>query len=117
MTIGTGLLFGLFPALHSTRPDLLSTLKNQAGQPAAALRGAVPRRRWRRRRSRSRWRCSSAPGLFTKSLINVSRVDLGINVDHVVTFGVSPELNGYTAERSRGSSSSGSRTSWRRCPA
>ena len=40
-------------------------------------------------------------GLFTKSLLNVSRVDLGINVDNVVTFGVSPELNGYTPERSR----------------
>src|SRR5260221_7990555 len=34
ITIGTGLLFGLFPALHSTRPDLISTLKGQAGQPS-----------------------------------------------------------------------------------
>src|SRR5262249_10851882 len=34
-------------------------------------------------------------GLFTKSLLNVSRVDLGITIDHVVTFQVSPELNGY----------------------
>src|SRR3954466_3643154 len=33
LTLGTGLLFGLFPALHSTRPDLLPTLKGQAGQP------------------------------------------------------------------------------------
>src|SRR5207248_1975418 len=28
LTFATGLLFGLFPALHSTRPDLVSTLKN-----------------------------------------------------------------------------------------
>ena len=40
LTLGTGLLFGLFPALHSTRPDLLSTLKGQAGQPSGA-RGAA----------------------------------------------------------------------------
>ena len=40
-------------------------------------------------------------GLFTKSLLNVSRVDLGIKVDNVVTFGISPELNGYKSERSR----------------
>jgi predicted permease len=40
-------------------------------------------------------------GLFTKSLINVSRVDLGIKIENLVTFGVSPELNGYTAERSK----------------
>ena len=40
VTLGTGLLFGLFPALHSTRPDLLATLKGQAGQPSGA-RGAA----------------------------------------------------------------------------
>jgi predicted permease len=40
-------------------------------------------------------------GLFTKSLLNVARVDLGINVDNLITFGVSPELNGYTPERSK----------------
>ena len=40
-------------------------------------------------------------GLFTKSLLNVSRVDLGIKVDNVVTFGISPELNAYKSERSR----------------
>jgi predicted permease len=38
-------------------------------------------------------------GLFTKSLMNVSRVDLGAKVDHVVTFGASPSLNGYTPQR------------------
>ena len=43
LTIGTGLLFGLFPALHSTRPDLVSTLKSQAGQPSGARKArAVP---------------------------------------------------------------------------
>ena len=36
LSIGTGFIFGLFPALHSTRPDLASTLKNQAGQPGGA---------------------------------------------------------------------------------
>jgi predicted permease len=40
-------------------------------------------------------------GLFIKSLANVSRVDLGVKVDNVVTFGISPELNGYPPARSR----------------
>ena len=39
-------------------------------------------------------------GLFTKSLFNVSRVDLGLKIDNVVTFGISPALNGYTPQRS-----------------
>ena len=101
LTLGTGVLFGLFPAVHSTRVDLLSTLKGQAGQPSGA-------------RAAARFRASLATlqialsmallvsaGLFTKSLLNVSRVDLGLKVDNLVTFGISPELNAYTAERSK----------------
>jgi ABC-type antimicrobial peptide transport system permease subunit len=53
ITVATGLLFGLFPALHSTRPDLASTLKNQSGQPSA---GKAAARFRTSRRLRSRWR-------------------------------------------------------------
>jgi predicted permease len=43
----------------------------------------------------------AAAGLFVKSLTNVSRVDLGVKIDRVVTFGISPELNGYSPARSK----------------
>jgi predicted permease len=43
----------------------------------------------------------AASGFFVKSLLNVSRVDLGFNVDHMVTFGLSPDLNGYSVDRTR----------------
>ena len=36
-------------------------------------------------------------GLFTQSLVNVARVDLGMSVDSVVTFTVSPRMNGRDA--------------------
>lgn len=39
-------------------------------------------------------------GLFIRSLANVSRVDLGIKVDRLVTFAISPSLNGYQPARS-----------------
>ncbi len=101
LTVGTGLLFGLFPALHSTRPDLVSTLKNQAGQPSGA-RGAA---RFRLALATTQIALSmmllAASGFFVKSLVNVSRVDLGIKVDHVISFRLSPELSGYTPERTR----------------
>jgi predicted permease len=101
LALGTGLLFGLFPALHSTRADLLSTLKGQSGQPSGARAAA----RFRTTLATAQIALSMAllisAGLFTKSLFNVSRVDLGVKVDNVITFGVSPELNGYTPERSR----------------
>jgi len=101
LAIGTGVLFGLFPALHSTRPDLISSLKGQSGQPSGA-------------RSASRFRTSLATaqialsmallvsaGLFTRSLFNISRVDLGLQADNVVMFQISPARNGYKVEQTR----------------
>jgi predicted permease len=38
-------------------------------------------------------------GLFIRSLQNVSRVDLGIKIDNVVTFGISPSRSGYDTVR------------------
>ncbi len=99
--LGTGIAFGLFPALHSTRPDLASTLKNQAGQPG----GAKAARRFRTSLATVQIAMSMAllvpAGLFAKSLFNVSRVDLGLNPDHLVLFSLAPELNSYSSERTR----------------
>ncbi len=101
LSVVTGLLFGIFPALHSTRPDLVSTLKAQAGQPSGA-RGAA---RFRSGLVIAQITLSMAllasAGLFVRSLQNVARVDLGVKIDNVVTFGISPDLNGYTFERAR----------------
>ena len=99
--IVTGIAFGLFPALHSTRPDLAATLKNQAGQPG----GAKAARRFRTTLATVQIAMSMAllvpAGLFAKSLFNVSRVDLGLKTDHMVLFSLAPELNSYTTERTR----------------
>ena len=101
LTIGTGLLFGLFPALHSTRPDLVSTLKSQAGQPSGARKAARFRLALATTQIALSMLLLAASGFFVKSLLNVSRVDLGIKTDNMITFRVSPALNGYTPERSR----------------
>jgi len=100
VALAAGLLFGLFPALHTTRPDLLSVLKGQAGQPS----GARAAKRFRTVLATAQIALSMAlliaAGLFTRSLYNVSRVNLGVDTANLVMFGVSPMLNGYTAERS-----------------
>ena len=101
LTIGTGLLFGLFPALHSTRPDLVSTLKSQAGQPSGARKAARFRLALATTQIALSMLLLAASGFFVKSLLNVSRVDLGIKTDNMITFRVAPALNGYTPERSR----------------
>jgi predicted permease len=99
LALGTGLLFGFFPAVYSTRPDLVSTLKNQAGQPS----GAKAAKRFRASLATIQVALSMmllvCAGLFIKSLYNVSKVDLGLKLDNVITFRVSPELNGYKSEQ------------------
>ena len=100
LSLGTGLLFGLYPALHSTRPDLVTMLKANTGQPSGA-RGAA---RFRSALVTAQLALSmtllASAGLFIKSLVNVSQIDLGLRTRNVVTFAISPELNGYEPERS-----------------
>jgi predicted permease len=38
--------------------------------------------------------------LFTQSLANVARIDLGMQTESLLTFGVAPNLSGYSAQRS-----------------
>jgi predicted permease len=96
LSAGMALLFGLYPALLTTRRDLATALKG-----GTALS-----------RSASRFRTSLATaqvalsmallitaGLFARSLVNVSRVELGMKVAGVTTFRLAPEQNGYSSDR------------------
>ncbi len=100
-SLATGLLFGIFPALYSTRQDLASVMKDQAGNVSAS--GSATR--FRQALVAGQVGLSLllliSAGLFLKSLVNVLHVDLGIRTQNVIVFGVSPELNKYTPERSR----------------
>ena len=101
ISVLTGLLFGLFPAIHSTRPDLVTELRNNSGK----LSGSRTATRFRTSLVTAQIALSMAllisAGLFIKSLSNVSRVDLGLNVENVVVFTISPVRNGYDSTRSR----------------
>jgi len=101
LSIGTGLLFGMYPALHSTRPDLVTILKANSGQPSGARSAA----RFRTGLVTAQIALSMAllvsAGLFLKSLSKVSRIDLGLSPENVVTFAISPQLNGYDFDRAK----------------
>ena len=101
VALTTGLLFGLFPAWHTTRPDLLPTLKGQAGQPGGSRSAKWFRATLATMQIAISMALLACAGLFTKSLVNVSRIDLGMNVENLITFSVSPELNGYSPDRSK----------------
>jgi predicted permease len=100
VALGTGVLVGLFPALHSTRQDLISTIRAGAGQIAGA-RGAS---RFRSAMVMVQVALSMAllasAGLFIKSLVNVSRVELGVPVDDMLTFSIAPGRANYDSTRS-----------------
>lgn len=101
LSLATGTVFGMFPALHSTRPDLIGSIRVNAGLPAGARAAARFRSSLVTAQIALSMALLIAAGLFVRSLLNISRVDLGLRADNVITFGVSPELNGYTNERSR----------------
>ncbi|MDB4916915.1 MAG: putative rane protein [Gemmatimonadetes bacterium] len=100
LSLATGIIFGLFPALHSTRSDLVSTIRAGAGQIAGG-------------RSAARFRTSLVTtqialsmglliisALFLRSLMNVSRVDIGLQIANVATFEIVPQRTGYDSVRS-----------------
>ncbi|MBX9928222.1 MAG: ABC transporter permease [Gemmatimonadaceae bacterium] len=95
----TGLLFGLFPALHSTRSDLITAIRAGAGQIAGGRAAA----RFRSALVVVQIALSMAllvsAGLFLKSLVNVSRVDLGLDLDSFATFHVAPVRSAYDSAR------------------
>ncbi|MEP7118731.1 MAG: FtsX-like permease family protein, partial [Acidobacteriota bacterium] len=101
LTIGAGLLFGLAPALRATRPDILSTLKDQSGQPSGARSAARLRTVLCTAQIGLAMALLVSAGLFVKSLINVSNVALGLDPERLVTFAVAPGLNGYSSDATR----------------
>jgi len=99
ISILTGLLFGLIPALRSTHADLQSTLREQG----ANVFGGKSNVRLRKALLVSQVALTvvllAAAGFFAQSLMNLKRQDLGLRTDHVIQFGVAPELNRYTPEQ------------------
>ncbi len=101
LSLVTGFAFGLFPALHSTRPDLVTALRNNSGK----LAGGRTARRFRTTLATAQIALAMAllmsAGLFVKSLWKIKRVDLGVRVENLVTFSVTPGQSGYDSTRTR----------------
>jgi putative ABC transport system permease protein len=101
VSVATGLLFGLYPALHATKPDLAPTLKDQG----RSSTGSGAASRFRKTLVAAQIAISMllliSAGLLTRSLVNVAHINLGIRADHLLTFSVAPKLNHYDDARTR----------------
>jgi predicted permease len=96
LSLVTGVLFGLLPALRATRTDLQSTLKDQ-GTSVSEGRTNV---RFRKGLMVSQMALTAVllvvAGFFAQSLMNLKNIDLGLRTDHLIEFSIAPELNRYT---------------------
>ncbi len=99
LSILTGLVFGLLPAIKATRLNLESTLREQG----SSVSGSIGQVRFRKGLVVSQVVLTTVllvgAGLFTRSLNNLKRIDLGLRPDNLIAFSIAPALNGYSTQR------------------
>jgi predicted permease len=95
LSVVTGVVFGILPALQTSRVAVASTLKNEAG---AVIGGSAPFR-FRRALVVAQIALSLlllvGAGLFTRSLQNLRALDPGFQPESLITFAINPALNGH----------------------
>jgi predicted permease len=101
VTVATGLVFGLAPALQSTRPDVGRTLKDQAGAVVGGGHGRLRNALVVTQVALSLLLLIGA-GLFLRSLKNLSNLGPGFPAERLLAFNIDPSLNGYTPQRLNG---------------
>ena len=99
LTFVTALVFGLLPALGATRPQPWTTLKDTVGSIAGARGSLFLRKGLVVGQVALSFLLLFGAGLFARSLQNLQSTPTGVELDNLVTFQVSPSLNGYDDER------------------
>jgi predicted permease len=96
----TGILFGLAPALQSSRPNLVTELKERTSVPSGA--------RWYSMRNLLvvgqvglSFIALASAGLFLRSLGNAQQINPGFDAERLLILGISPGTNGYDEPRGR----------------
>ncbi|HKW65306.1 MAG TPA: ABC transporter permease [Candidatus Acidoferrum sp.] len=100
LTVLTGVLFGLVPALQTTRPDVGRVLKDEAGAVVGGGHTGLRKTLVVAQVGLSLLLLIGA-GLFLRSLKNLSNLGPGFPVDRLVGFQIDPALGGYTPEREK----------------
>jgi putative ABC transport system permease protein len=100
VTLITGILFGLVPALKATKPDVGRTLKDQAGAVVGGGHAGLRKSLVVAQVSLSLLLLVGA-GLFLRSLRNLSNMGPGFPVQRLIGFDIDPSLDGYKPEREK----------------
>ena len=101
VSLVAGVLFGLVPALRSTKPSLAPTLKDQVGAVVGAASGVRLRKALVVAQVALSILLLVGAGLFIRSLRNLRLLDLGVNTENLIAFNIAPPLSGYTPVRTK----------------
>lgn len=96
----SGLLFGLYPSWAAARSSVSSNLKEDSNNSSSSKGGVRVRKALVTAQVAVSLLMLIPMGLFLKSMVNLLHVDLGLKTENLITFRLSPELNGYKPERS-----------------
>jgi predicted permease len=99
LSLVTGVLFGMVPALQATRSGVAGTLKEQASAVSAGTGGVGFRKALVVTQVAFSLLLLIGAGLFGRSLYNLKNLYPGFQSDHLMTFAVDPLLNGYSQTR------------------
>jgi predicted permease len=99
LTFVTGIVFGLIPALRASRPDPWTTLKDTVGSIAGGTGSVFLRKGLVTAQVALSFLLLFGAGLFVRSLQNLKTTDTGVSAENLITFQLSPALNGYDDER------------------
>ena len=103
ITILTGVVFGLLPAMRASKPDTWGTLKDTGGSVAGGSGSSLYLRKGLvAAQVALSFLLLFGAGLFVRSLQNLQGTNTGIDLDNLVTFQLSPALSGYDDERTFG---------------
>ena len=96
----TGILFGLVPALQSTKADVARTLKDNAGAVVGGASATVRKVLVTAQIALSLMLLIAA-SLFIRSLQNLKELDPGFRTANLLAFKVDPSLNSYSTDRTK----------------
>jgi len=100
LSMMTGVVFGLLPALRATRPDLVAALKDQGGAVGSFRRFGLRNLLVVGQVTLSLVLLVGS-SLFLRSLQNASSIDLGMRPENVLLMGVDPKLHNYSPDKTR----------------
>jgi predicted permease len=100
LTVITAVLFGLVPALQSSRSDVADTLKAQAGSVVGGGNVALRKALVVAQVGLSLLLLIGA-GLFVRTLANLRGLGPGFSPEHLVGFEIDPALNNYDVQRTK----------------